>query len=340
MKPAMPSAKPAGLVAIEREMARQRKDALSSFTDAEERASAVAASIRRTGRLLLLGMGASHGLNRAVEPLFRGHGVDAVALPLSEQLDQPLSIEGRTVIVTSQSGESAEVVRWLKAAEPGADAFGLTMDAGSTLARSLPSLLGAGGVETAFAATRSTFVGVALHAAVLSALGTGPAPFLQALRTPTDPGIADAVAALAGVRSIVTSARRLQGLAEVLALGLTELSRLPCFALECGQLRHGPMEMLGPEVGAVFLCGDDATGELVRGLAEAVAATGAPTIVLDASGRAPATGAVTVDAGRHDGIAALASLLPIAQRLMIGVAATRVADVGTPVRSQKITRTE
>lgn len=336
----MPKTKPPGLVAIEREMARQGKDAIASFSDAAKRAGAVAASIRRTGRLLLLGMGASHGLNRAAEPLFRAHGVDSVAIPLSEQLDQPLSLDGRTVIVTSQSGESAEVVRWLDLAHPGAEAFGMTMDAGSTLARSLPSMIGAGGVETAFAATRSTLVGAALHAAVLSALGTDPAPFLQVLRAPADPDIADAVAALAGVRSIVTSARRLQGLAEVLALGLTELSRLPCFALECGQLRHGPMEMLGPEVGAVFLRGADATGDLVRGLAEAVAAAGAPTVVLDASGRAPATGAVTVDAGRHDGIAALAALLPLAQRLMIAVAAPRVTDVGTPVRSQKITRTE
>lgn len=336
----MPIPKPAGLVAIEDEMARQGKDALSSFADAETRAGEVASSIRRTGRLLLLGMGASHGLNRAVEPLYRARGMDAVALPLSEQLDQPLPTEGRTVIVTSQSGESAEVVRWLNVAHLAADGFGLTMDGGSTLARSLPSLIGAGGVETAFAATRSTFVGVALHAAVLSALGADPAAFLQVLRAPTHPDIANAVGALAGVRSVVTSARRLQGLAEVLALGLTELSRVPCFALECGQLRHGPMEMLGPDVGAVFLRGDDPTGDLVRGLAEAVAATGAPTIVLDASGRRPATGAVTVDAGRHDGVAALAALLPLAQRLMIGFAAARVAEVGTPVRSQKITRIE
>ncbi|MBE0412772.1 aminotransferase [Yoonia sp.] len=336
----MPNAKPPGLVAIEREMARQGKDALASFSDVAKRAGAVAASIRQTGRLLLLGMGASHGLNRAVAPLFRAHGVDALALPLSEQLDQPLACNGRTVIVTSQSGESIEVVRWLALAHPGTDVFGLTMDAGSTLARSLPCMIGAGGVETGFAATRSAFVGVAIYAAVLSALGTDPAPFLRVLRAPTEPDIADAVAALAGVRTIVTSARRLQGLAEVLALGLTELARLPCFALEGGQFRHGPMEMLGPDVGTVFLRGADVTGDRVRGLAETVAVTGAPTVVLDASGRAPATGAVTVVAGQHEGIAALAALLPVAQRLMIGCAIMRVADLGTPVRTQKITRTE
>ena len=90
-------------------------------------------------------MGASHGLNRAVEPLYRGRGLDAVALPLSEQLDQPLPTAGRTILVASQSGESAEVVRWLGEARPDSDAFGLTLDGTSTLARSLPSLIGAGG---------------------------------------------------------------------------------------------------------------------------------------------------------------------------------------------------
>lgn len=331
---------PSGLAAIRREMARQRTDARASYRDAGPRAAEVAESLRRSGRLLLLGMGASHGLNRAVEPLYRDRGLDAVALPLSEQLDQPLSTARRTVLVTSQSGESAEAVRWLAEAGPGVDAYGVTMDGASTLARSLPSLIGAGGVETAFAATRSTFVGLALHAAVLAALRADPSDFLDVLDVEDEPDITDALHRLAGVTCVVTSGRRLQGLAEALALGLTELSRLPCFALECGQLRHGPMEVLGPRTGVVFLRGADATDELVRGLAEAVAATGAPTVVLDTSGGAPVAGAVTVQAGCHEGIAALAALLPLSQRLMTGFAASRVPDVGSPIRSQKITRVE
>jgi len=104
--------RPAGLVAIDREMARQHEDALASFESNRETAAKVAASIRKNGRLVLLGMGASHAVARAVEPLYRAHGVDAIALPLSEQLGQPLPLAGKTVIVTSQSGESAEVLRW------------------------------------------------------------------------------------------------------------------------------------------------------------------------------------------------------------------------------------
>jgi fructoselysine-6-P-deglycase FrlB-like protein len=332
--------RPTGLEAIKHEIARQTADARTSFRDAGPRAAEVAAAIRQSGDLLLLGMGASHGLNRAVEPLFRQQGIDAVAIPLSEQLDHPLSTAGRTVIVTSQSGESAEVIRWLRETAPHADAFGLTMDPGSTLAQALPCLIGAGGVETGFAATRSLFVGVSLYGAVLAALGADTSCLLRNAAPCNDADITRATDLLAGVRSIVTSGRQLRGLAETLALGLVELSRLPCFAIESGQFRHGPLEMLGPDEGAVFFRGADATGELVAGLAGVVAAAGARTIVLDASGGPPVADCLTISAGRQDGLAALTALLPISQQLMIRFAATRVADVGTPLRSQKVTRTE
>lgn len=329
-----------GRAAIEAEMARQAGDALSSFAGAAARAEEIAGSLARTGRLLMLGMGASHALNRTVEPFFRDRGIEALALPLSEQLDQPLPLAGRTVIVVSQSGESAEVVRWLGPARPGAEAFGLTMDPRSTLAAGLPCLVGTGGVETGFAATRSVLVGLALYGAVLSALGADAAPMLDALRAPVPADAAGALHALAGARCVVTSGRRLAGLAEGLALGLVELSRVPAFALQGGQFRHGPMEMLGPGVGAVFFRGADGTGALVGRLAEAVAEAGSPAVVLDASGEAPAAGTVTLSVGRREGLAGPAALIPLSQRLMLDFAATRVEDVGRPLRTSKVTRIE
>ena len=321
-------------------MSRQKDDARRSYVGAQDQARAVAASVRASRGLLLLGMGASHGLNRAVEPLFRDLGVDAVAVPLSEQLDHPLSTKGRSVIVTSQSGESAEVVRWLQENRPHDDCFGLTMDAGSHLAQALPSLIGAGGVEKGFAATRSLYVGIALYGAVLGALGADASGLLSSIESPDDPDITLAADLLDGARSIVTSGRQLRGLAETLALGFAELARLPCLAIESGQFRHGPMEMLGPDIGVVFFRGADATGDRVLGMAEAVAAAGARTIVLDASGNRPASGCLTISAGCQDGLAALSALLPIAQRLMVRFASARVPDVGHPLHSQKVTRIE
>lgn len=332
------NAKPAGLIAVEAEMARQHSDALASF--AQARAKGLADEIHRTGRLLMLGMGGSHAVARTVEPLYRDLGIDALALPLSEQLGAPLPLAGRTLLVTSQSGESAEVIRWFDVAKPKEDVFGMTLESASSLARLAPSLVGQGGTEHAFAATRSLTVTLALHLAVLADLGVDPAPAVASLGAPEQPDVTKALAALAGVQGVVTSGRRLQGVAEALALGLTELSRRPCFSLEGGQLRHGPMEMLGPELGVILFRGDDPTAALVTAMAQSVARTGSPLILFDASGLAPVEGAVTIRFGTASGLAAVFAVLPTAQRLMIGFAAARVPDAGTPVRSAKITRTE
>ena len=332
--------RPAGLVAIDREMARQHADARASFENNAAMAANVAASIRKTGRLLLLGMGGSHAVSRAVEPLYRALGIDALALPLSEQLGQPVPLDGKTVLVTSQSGESAEVVRWFAEAGSTTDIFGLTLEGGSFLARTAPCLVGAGGTELAFAATRSLTVTFALHLAILAALGEDPSAALGALDQKQDNDITQALAALEEVTTIVTSGRRLQGVAEALALGLTELSRLPCFSLEGGQLRHGPMEMLGPEIGIILFRGNDPTAELVTAMALSVVEAGAPLIIFDASGQSPVAGAVTLSFKPASGLAAIFAMLPVAQRLMIAFADSRVDNAGTPVRSTKITRSE
>jgi len=329
-----------GLAAIDREMARQHADALTSFRGNSAMAARAAASLRRTGGLLLLGMGGSHAVGRAVEPLYRALGIDAIALPLSEQLGAPLALAGRTVFVTSQSGESAEVLRWFTETGGTAETFGFTLEDGSFLARTAPCLIGHGGTERAFAATRSLTVSFALHLAILAALGEDPAPALAVLEDPQEPTIDAAIAALSDVRSVVTSGRHLQGLAEAIALGFTELSRVPCFSLEGGQLRHGPMEMLSAETGVVLFRADDATADLVTAMAVSVIAAGARLVVFDASGRPPVAGAATVAFPPLTGLAAVFAMLPAAQRLMIAFAAARVADAGTPVRSSKITRSE
>jgi fructoselysine-6-P-deglycase FrlB-like protein len=332
--------KSAGLVAIEKEMGRQNADAIASFKAAAPLAATIAQSLRKNGCLLLLGMGGSHAVGRAVEPLYRTLGIDALALPLSEQLGQPLNLIGKTVLVTSQSGESAEVLRWFAEAGVPADTFGLTLEGGSTLARTVPSLIGAGGTENAFAATRSLTVSFALHLAILNALGEDPSAALAILNLRHNPNVDAAVAALSGVSAVVTSGRRMQGVAEAIALGLTELSRIPCFSLEGGQLRHGPMEMLGPKVGVVLIRAKDPTSELVDRMAISALEAGSPVVIFDASGEEPIEGTVTIDAGVASSIAAVFALLPAAQHFMLGFAGARVDDVGTPVRSTKITRSE
>ena len=327
-------------LAIYDEMAKQLSDSRASIEGASEAALSVAASLRQTGRLVLLGMGGSHAVGRAMEPLYRACGIDAIALPLSEQLGQPLPLDGRTILVTSQSGESAEVLRWFRDHAPKEHVFGMTMEPNSSLASLALCLVGAGGSEIPFAATRSLTVSAALHAAVLQKLGLSLDALFDILDAETEFKIDEAVAAMANVHTIVTSSRQLQGVAEAIALGLTELSRLPCFSLESGQFRHGPVEMLGKNVGVVLFRAADETADLITGFANFIAQTASPLVIFDASGKAPIPDAITVPCAEAKGIAAIFSVLPSAQRFMVDFAASRTENVGTPVRCTKVTQVE
>lgn len=339
IRPLDPLAAPS-MVLIAKEMARQCEDGLASFQANSERAEAIAVSIRQCGRLLMLGMGGSHAVGRAVEPLYRALGIDAIALPVSEQLSQPLPLAGRTVLLTSQSGESAEILRWIDEARDRPPTFGLTLEREATLARSVPSLVGAGETELAFAATRSLTITLSLHAAILQHLGMPISGFNAALRAPDAVDVRRAISTLMPVRTIITSGRRAQGICEIIALGLTELARIPGYALEGGQLRHGPMEMLGPDVGLIFMRAADDQHSLFDGAMEAVSQAGSPVVLIDASGGTAPSGLPTIRLTPSSGMEAHLRLLMAAQSIMTAFAAERVDNPGTPVRSSKVTRSE
>ncbi len=329
------------IASIYDEMARQMGDSRDSILQANETAAEIAATIRQNGRLILLGMGGSHAVGRAVAPCYRALGIQAVALPLSEQLDCPVPLEGWTAMVTSQSGESAEVLRWFAEERAPRDSFGLTMEPTSSLANLVPCLIGAGGSEIPFAATRSLTVTLALHAAVLQHLGADLSSVFTAMQQSTIPDLTQAVGHFKNVKAIVTSGRHQQGVAEAIALGLTELSRLPCFSLESGQLRHGPVEMLNSEMGVVMFRADDPSSTYVTSLAEfTLRESDAPLILFDASDLPAVEGALTVQCPKSEGLAASFALLSAAQRFMVDFSASRVTDVGTPLRCSKVTKVE
>ena len=55
-----------GLMAIDNEMARQHDDALASYEAAAGLATRIAEAFRSRRRVLLLGMGGSHAVNRMI----------------------------------------------------------------------------------------------------------------------------------------------------------------------------------------------------------------------------------------------------------------------------------
>ena len=319
------------------EMSQQAEDARQSFAQNGEVAAKIAEAARKSGRLILLGMGGSHAVNRTAEVLYRRAGIDATAVVVSEAINAPIPRRGATVLLASQSGESGEIVAYLERNAGSEACFGLTLNHESALARSVPSLIGHGGIEQAFAATRSIYVSLALHARVLHELGL---PQDRSIETATKRDAVPfeaAVEKLGSVDAVVFSGRaEMQGIAEAAALGMMELGRLPSFALEGGQLRHGPVEALGPKLGIVFIrqAGTDTTASLAKVCVDG----NSPTIVFDLSGEAPVPGAVTIAFEKYAGIEAALTVLPTLQRFIFEVARRRVPNVGEPVRSTKVTR--
>ena len=332
---------PSGLDLLNVERARQHGDALASFDSARAPAARVAESLKRTKRLLLIGMGGSHYVNRAVEPAYRARGIDATAIAASELLASPLPDRPRTAILTSQSGGSGEMLQLLDRAAGQEERFGITLEAGSALAQRIPVLVGAGGTEKAFAATRSLLICLALHAAVITELGEDLAPALVHLRKPLERPVDAALQVLAPKKVIIVSGRgALAGLAEAGALCLMELGRLPVMAMEGGQFRHGPLEILDPAIGVILLRGPGEDLKLNQKLVTTCREAGATPVVFDLSGEAKLEGAVTVEFPASSGFAAAFALLPSLQRLMIDLAGQHVPRVGEPLRTTKVTGIE
>ena len=286
-------------------------------------------------------MGGSHYVNRAVEPAYRARGIDATAVTASELLAAPLPDRLRTAILTSQSGGSGEMLQLLNSAAGQEERFGITLEAGSPLAQRIPALIGAGGTERAFAATRSLLICLALHAAIVAELGEDLAPALAFLRKPLERPVDAALQALAQKKVIIVSGRgALAGLAEAGALCLMELGRLPVMAMEGGQFRHGPLEILDPAIGVILLRGPGEDIKLNQKLVATCRDSGATPVVFDLSGEAQLEGAVTVEFPASSGFAAAFALLPSLQRLMIDLAGRHVPRVGEPLRTSKVTGIE
>jgi fructoselysine-6-P-deglycase FrlB-like protein len=329
---------PDGRAQIAAEMNRQHADALASFVQNAEVAARIADSIRRTGRLVLLGMGGSHWVNRTAMFLYRQAGIEVQCEVLSEALHATLPDAPRTVILTSQSGGSGEISHYLDMPVHGEERFGLTLNKDSVLAQRVPSLIGAGGVELAFAAMRSILISQALHAAVLSALGVNMDQALEILKNPPRADVSNAIEILADCPMIIFSGRsELQGVAENAALCLMELARMPTYAFEGGQFRHGPMELITPETGVVLLRSSGITSALTADLAKTCRAIGCPVVVFDVSGELPIEGVETIGLPHVTGFAATFAILPILQSLIVEIAALKVPALGVPLRSKKVT---
>ncbi len=329
-----------GLLRMQAEMSRQCADALATLDANAAAAAAAAKSARATGNVVLVAMGGSHHVNAIVAPLYRELGLDCRACTASELLLFPLPDTPRTLLIASQSGRSGEIVELLGSPAVTGDKFALTLDGDSPLAKAcVAALVAHGGPEQAFAATRSITLTVAMHGAILEALGAPKGVLRDVFAAAEIPVIEAVDQSLAASDAVIFAGYGpMAGVASSAALSMMELARVVTVGFEGGQFRHGPFEVLRPGLGIVVFRSAGTDGPLARPLAEAALAAGCATVVFDASDEAPIVGATTVKLPVNSGIAAAVSMLLALQPLNIAVARRRIArDIGTPLRTSKVT---
>lgn len=329
-----------GLALMEIEMGRQCADALQTLNDPGGAVSEIVGSLKQTGRLILYAMGGSQHVNRIVEPLYRELGIDARSMIASEQLLAPMPDVARTALIASQSGESGEIKQLLATPVGQEQRFGLTLEANSTLARSVRgSIVAAGGTEHAFAATRSIVLTLAMHAAVLEALGASQGALKAVLaedRAPDMNAVADYVKACDVF--VFAGWHVMQGTAESAALSMMELARVPAIGFEGGQFRHGPFEFLRPGLAITLLRSSGPDKALAAPVAETAVQAGCSVVLLDTSGEPAPVGCQHVVLPTNQGLAASVSVILALQRLNISLAKHHIPNgIGTPRFTSKVT---
>jgi glucosamine--fructose-6-phosphate aminotransferase (isomerizing) len=326
-----------------------------------QRDAHVFGAVREAGagrRVVFTGMGSSyHACYPAVTEL-GGRGVLAVSIDSAELLHfrRATLRDDVVLVVVSQSGRSAEVVRLLEELPngPGRRPFVVTVTNGTDnpTARAADVALDTWAGDEEGPSTM-TFAGalVVLGATALALAGDDQDVAGGRVRRAADAAaramdasparLSDQAAALhdwLGGRStlLVLGRGRARAASEMGALTLKEAARFPAEALESAQFRHGPMELAGPSMAAAILATDPEVRSLDLGLARELAATGAAVLVVTQDAAGPA-GATTVSIGDVDPLLAPAAAIVPLQLLAWRMAVEAGLSPGAYTRASKVT---
>ncbi len=253
-------------------------------------------------RVVLTGMGSSfHGLHPLHLRLVDA-GVPAVMVETSELLHYQSRLlgEGTLLVLVSQSGRSAEIVRVLEAAGRGVETLAITNTADSPLAEQATAVVLTHAGEEATVACKT-------HLAIQMALvwlGThlagGDVEETQRALEATIPAVArylegwrahveDLASSLEGVRAVYYVGRG-PSLGAVCSAGLItkESTHRPSEGLGSAAFRHGPMEMLGDHVFVMVFAGEEKTRALNESLVGDARAAGARAFLVSEDAERPA----------------------------------------------------
>jgi glucosamine--fructose-6-phosphate aminotransferase (isomerizing) len=276
---------------------------------------------------------------------------DSMSLPL--YYDAPAAAPGELAIALSQSGETADVVAWLREAQAdGAVAVAVTNGDGSSLVAAADgAIVLHAGREHSIAATK-TYTATLAALALLGAHAAGRergAAMAAALARTADlaeqalPRLERAVEPvadmLAGVDRLYAVARGVElATAAEVALKLTEVAYLGAKALTATSMAHGPVAALDRTFPVWAVGADDATLPAVAEAVKRARAAGAPVIATGAA--APkldgATFTLATPPAPDPLLSPLLSILP-GQLFARALAHAKGIDPGAPRHLRKVT---
>ncbi|HEY3214080.1 MAG TPA: SIS domain-containing protein [Actinomycetota bacterium] len=332
--------------------------AARALTEQLDTIEAVRDAGRRTGGgVVFTGMGASYDACYPAVNELAVHGVLALQIDTAELLHFRTHVlsAATVLVIVSQSGRSAEVVRLLDAFEDRAErpvVLSVTNGLANPLAERADLRLDTrAGTEQG--PSTMTFAASLVQLAAVGGALTGRSDVDPVGRANTaareasdavetvleDENLAARIADVADRDTLVLLARGpARAAAEMGALTLKECG-VTAESYEAAAFRHGPFELAGPALGAIVVATEPETLGLDLGLAADLVETGAPAVVLSSRGDVPA-GALGVRIPSVDRLLSSAvSIVPI-QLLAWRLANTRGRVPGAYTRASKVTTRE
>ncbi len=330
------------------------QEAISRFDDAPIRRLAREYREGRFDRLILTGMGGSYFASYPPLLILADAGLPAMLVDSSELIHHARGlVTPRTLVwAVSQSGRSAEIISVISLArEREAALMAVVNDPASPLARSAGEAvipIHAEVEQTVSTRTYTNTLAVSQLAA-LSFIGSDREAGLSDLKL-TAAGLVDYLgdweAQLHAVQERIPPPSRLVLLgrgpslaaANAGALILGEAAKFAALGMQAGEFRHGPLELVSPDLTVLLFAGPAGTRDLNRRLHAELREAGARAVWVAAPGEPDSPDSLPVP--RSEGIGLpLAEIVPI-QLLSIHIARANGVEPGKFFRVGKITLSE
>jgi glucosamine--fructose-6-phosphate aminotransferase (isomerizing) len=283
--------------AFERDIAEEPA-ALRALASNPLPAALASIDLDRYERIILTGMGASLVAAHPTWSSMVAEGRPAWWVSTAQLLAMPeLVTPGSLLWVTSQSGESGEVVALLRGqggVRRPAMLLATTNEPQSTLGQAADVVVGLHFGEEAAVSTKSYISTLAAHDRALSALWhQDDARAVQRIRAVADelerfvPDVAPIVYSglvSPGVRFAFVATPSDLATAQIAALLLNEVAKFPAESFLTGEFRHGPIELAGPGLVCLLFGSGDENASLAM-LGTELVRSGALVMAVDAGDR-------------------------------------------------------